>query len=86
MAAAICWSCAPTKVRIGWRSSGGVRIVVISRILVSDISSVRDVADIVRVDRRAQRLQVLLVFHPETLLLVNHDEPQVLEPHGLLVR
>ena len=49
MAAATCFSSyAPTKVSTGCRSSGGVRIVDISRMPVSDISSVRGigVADI----------------------------------------
>ena len=44
MAAPICFSSyGPTKVRTGCRSSGGVRIVDISRMPVSDISSVRGI-------------------------------------------
>ena len=49
MAAVTCRSsCAPTKVSTGWRSSGGVAIVDISRMPVMAISSVRGigVADI----------------------------------------
>ena len=78
---------APTKVRIGCRSSGGVRIVVISRMPVSDISSVRGigVADIVSTSTvGAQPLQVLLVLDAEALLLVDDDQAEVLEPDGLL--
>ena len=78
-----CRRTAPTKVRIGCRSSGGVAIVDISRMPVTAISSVRGigVADIVSTSTSAaQRLQVLLVLDAEALLLVDDDQAEVLEP------
>ena len=84
IAAATCLSSyGPTKVSTGWRSSGGVWIVDISRMPVTAISSVRGigVADIVEeVDVDAQRLEVLLVLDAEPLLLVDDHEAEVLEP------
>ena len=84
IAAVICFSSyAPTKVRTGCRSSGGVARVDISRMPVTAISRVRGigVADMARTSTAVRsRLELLLVLDAEALLLVDDDEAEVLEP------
>ena len=73
---------APTKVSTGCRSSGGVVIVDISRMPVIAISSVRGigVADMLSTSTAVRiRLSCLLVLDAEPLLLVDDDQPEVLE-------
>src|SRR3984957_12345271 len=68
IAAAICFSSyPPTNVSTGCRSSGGVRIVDISRIPATPIPRTH-------VHLGPQPLQVLLVLDPEPLLLVDDDQ------------
>ena len=71
--------------RIGWRSSGGVVIVDISRMPVRLISSVRTGCGChgENVDVGAERLQVLFVLDTETLFLVNDDERRYLKANLL---
>ena len=62
-------------------------MVVISRMPVSDISRVRGigVADMVSTSTAVRmRFEIFLVFHAESLFLVDDHQPQVLEPDGLL--
>ena len=73
--------------RIGRRSSGGVSITLMSRTPTSAMCSVRGIG-VARqrqhVHLGAQLLEPLLVRHAEALLLVNHQQAQVLEGDVLL--
>ena len=82
--AAVTWpsSYGPAKVSTGCRSSGGVAIVLISRMPVIAISSVRGIGrgrHGQHVDGGPQPLQLLLVLDAEPLLLVDDHQAEVLE-------
>ena len=80
-----CSSYAPTKVSTGCRSSGGVRIVDISRMPVSDISSVRGigVADIVSTSTDGRScFRYSLCSTPKRCSSSTIDQAEVLEPGG----
>ena len=75
-----------TRVWIGRRSSGGVSITDRSRIAGErQVQRPRDRRrrEGQHVDLVAEPLEPLLGGHPEALLLVDDDQPQVLEPHVL---
>jgi hypothetical protein len=66
----------------GRRSSGGVSMTLMSRAPLRDMCSVRGMGVAVRVSTSTSRrmlLELLLVAHAETLLLIDDQQPQVLE-------